>query len=281
MEDHILDTIAGNGWLASRASVIHTTEQAISLYNEVLQIQLSETRAEVLGTSNVAIGGIILIEGAQRATFHYAFEGCIPRVLKLPSTQTKVFRECALYDEIGVEAKALGLALVPVRTLQLRGTIRTNRFSPKKLVTHGILMPPYWRTLEDIPRTIVKKERVVSILNRIGPALDFIHQSGWLHGDIKPSNIFLDFEGNAWLGDYGSSIKTSDTLSYTGGTPKYQLVDVCVTEGGRFDRVGLALSLLHLLSFKYSEQLTIAQARILVDTITDQDIKSMLGALLE
>lgn len=280
MEDHILNTIAGNGWLASRVSVIHTAEQANSLYNEVLQIPWSETRAEVFHNSDVAIDGTMPVKGAQTATFHYAFEGDIPRVLKIPWNQPIVSRECALYDETGEEAKAMGLALVPVRMLRLRGSTRTNRHSPQKLLTHGILMPPYWCTLEDIPRP-VKTGRILSILNRICPALDFIHQSGWLHGDVKPSNIFLDVDGNAWLGDYGSSIKASDTLSYTGGTPKYQLADVHVTEGERFDRAGLVLSLLCLLSVPFSQQLTSAQARALVDTITDQDIKSRLGTLLE
>jgi hypothetical protein len=280
VEDHVLDTIVGNGWLSSRVGVIQTVEQATALYNEVIQIPWSQTRAEVLHDSNVTINGTMPVAGAQTATFHFAFEEDVPRVLKIPLSQSKVDRECELYEQLGSEAECKSLALVPVRKLKLRGSIRTNRFSPEKLVGHAILMPPYWCTAADIPPP-ASKARVMSLLARISPALDFIHQAGWIHGDIKPTNIFLDVAGVAWLGDYGSSIRATDHEIFTGGTVKYQVSDVTVVQGSRFDRVGLALVLLDMLGLKFGKKCSTVEIRALVVSgVTDAEIKSRMIELI-
>ena len=73
---------------------------------------------------------------------------------------------------------------------------------------------------------------------------------GWLHGDVKLSNIFLDYSGDAWLGDpFGSSVRLIEIrCSFTGGTPTFQCGDVLVKrEPLRFDLIGLAMSVLVLL----------------------------------
>ena len=72
---------------------------------------------------------------------------------------------------------------------------------------------------------------------------------GWLHGDVKPSNIFLDYSGDAWLGDFGSSLWLIEIrCSFTGGTPTFQCGDVLVKrEQLRFVLISLATSVLVLL----------------------------------
>jgi serine/threonine protein kinase len=244
--------------------VVTTREHAVQLYNDVVQIPWSQTRAEVLTESNVTIDGIMPIAGAQTATFHYAFDNNIPKVLKIPMTQAKVNRECAMYEELGTHAETCSLALVPVRKLKLRGTVRDNRYSPEKLVEQGILMPPYWCTVGDIP-TPASATRALSVFERVSPALQYLHQHGWIHGDVKPANIFLDVAGHAWLGDYGTSIKAVDFESFTGGTLKYQLADVTIKDGPRFDRVGLALVLLDLLGVNYGQDYSTKDIRALVN----------------
>lgn len=69
-----------------------------------------------------------------------------------------------------------------------------------------------------------------------------------MHGDVKPGNIFCDWNGEAWLGDYGSSAPYEELHAFTGGTPKYQCSDVSHLDRARlFDGVGLMLSLLEQL----------------------------------
>ncbi|MDT8304723.1 MAG: protein kinase [Anaerolineae bacterium] len=46
-------------------------------------------------------------------------------------------------------------------------------------------------------------ERAASIVNQIALALAVAHNNGTIHGNIKPNNILLDEDGNAYLADFG------------------------------------------------------------------------------
>jgi serine/threonine protein kinase len=67
--------------------------------------------------------------------------------------------------------------------------------------------------------------RVVSITEQIASALGAAHRRGVVHRDVKPGNVLLDEEGNAYLTDFGVALDAGSRERSTGtmmrGTPAY------------------------------------------------------------
>ena len=53
-------------------------------------------------------------------------------------------------------------------------------------------------------------EMVVRVIGQVGAALSAAHRRGVTHGDIKPTNIMIDGDGNAFLADFGMSLGQRD-----------------------------------------------------------------------
>ena len=76
-------------------------------------------------------------------------------------------------------------------------------------------------TLADrLRRGPVPAPRAVRLAVLLANALGALHEAGYLHGDIKPSNVGFASDGSPKLLDFGLARETNDTTS-VGGTARY------------------------------------------------------------
>ena len=283
VEDYIKTAIARNGWFSARLSAISSFDDALALYDDVAKIPRSKTRAMVLQNYDIIIDGVMMVPGIQTALFLRAFEHGVPKVIKVPHV-SKAIKECRFFEEHGLSAETKNVALVPVAILSLEGNHMD--IDDIQSIKSGILMPAYPCTLSSLCNlgTPFDADKVIVFLDRLAGAVSFMHDCKWLHGDIKPSNIFMDWQGCVWLGDYGSSVPYQELHQFTGGTPLYQVEEVTASLNPYFfDVIGIVLSILELLGKslgKHNTVVSLSEIEKIISELKASPIKDRLTSLL-
>jgi serine/threonine protein kinase len=97
--------------------------------------------------------------------------------------------------------------------------------------------------------------QALEIIKDIARALEYAHQQGFIHRDIKPDNIMFRFDGSVVLGDFGiaRAMDATTQLTRTGmsiGTPHYMSPEQCRGEkiDGRSDIYSLGVQLYEMLT---------------------------------
>ena len=128
------------------------------------------------------------------------------------------------------DAKALA---VMCREVQAARAIRHPHVIP--VLAAGLREPPYYvvtpwlcgRTLRDRLADCRPLDLPVTlwIVRQVAEALDGMHEAGWMHGDVKPGNVFISPEGHVTLLDLGFARGTGESNAvdrrYFTGTGSY------------------------------------------------------------
>ncbi|MHB1036202.1 MAG: serine/threonine-protein kinase [Pirellulales bacterium] len=132
------------------------------------------------------------------------------------------------------------------------------------LATH-VEGPPYyvvmpWLTGSSLAERLVAGERptvpaALWYARQVADALDALHAIGWMHADVKPSNIFVSPEGHATLLDLGFARRVSEVGSAANrcilGTIHYLAPEMVTSALGadiRSDLYSLGVTLFELLT---------------------------------
>ena len=111
-------------------------------------------------------------------------------------------------------------------------------------------------TLQDtLAHQLLDLDTIVEIIAQMGGALDYAHQQGIVHRDVKPSNVLMADGNWALLGDFGlaTMIGASTRITKTGagmGTPDYIAPEQARGTGvdGRSDIYSLGIILFEMLT---------------------------------
>ena len=117
---------------------------------------------------------------------------------------------CFISESMAVDILQLENPIVPLvpartRSIDIKGI---NSFLRKY---ECVIMPQFTTTASKM-ESLFSINAIVAGGERIKNALHFIHSRGLVHMDVKPPNIFVDTDGNWFLGDYGSCVKIGETI---------------------------------------------------------------------
>jgi serine/threonine protein kinase len=269
---------------ASSVALVDTPEQASDLYFEAALLPRSATRI-VLQQQGISVAEVFRGSDPSKAVLLYAHENGTPRILKI-ATEKSILHECEVWSAVEATNQQSDAYLVPIKKCLFEsatvdiGDI-SGGSSTHPAVRCGILMKHYQGTLSQckIPLTVEVLLRYGQYLHK---AVSTLHQAGYCHLDIKPSNIFL-FEEACYLGDYGAAAKTGDPIHER--TIKYYPKDGNFEAKEETDMYLLAATLLEVFgaipqaSSQRNDSFTKQEIHEYITTVESKEVQDFLSSL--
>ncbi|KAG5180578.1 hypothetical protein JKP88DRAFT_166388 [Tribonema minus] len=218
----VLDLIVRR--FSSRLLAVTTVDQAVDLYRDAEFLPGSSTSSCWVELHSLRLNGPFAEQLPQCILTALDSDGN-PAIVKLlavsshdpmtgaPASQLSeafVCRELRLRD-----ANNAGVPVVRGEVLELQlpfASARTTKHGPG--VYPALVMPRYSCVVSDLP--LIPEHAIARGAARLMQAIDFMHERGYVHMDIKATNVFVDTAGNWYLGDFGSTVRVNDPIhSYT------------------------------------------------------------------
>ncbi|KAG5472432.1 hypothetical protein LSCM1_03831 [Leishmania martiniquensis] len=153
----------------------------------------------------------------------------------VPTSLLSTHRQQAAAHWLGEEEIAVCLVMELCSNGDIQGLVREARQDFMKMGSHTI-----------------KEAQALTWLEQAAAALQFIHEKGFLHRDLKPTNIFFDECKNIKIGDFGLAATVGHGRNSAVGTPYYLAPERMLQQryDGKVDVWGLGVVLLELLTLR-------------------------------
>jgi WD40 repeat protein/serine/threonine protein kinase len=209
---------------------VEPSEETQKLYERLLSGEKPPfpTAGPQPGFSGQAIGPYRVVEqlgAGAMAEVYKAYQPRLDRYIALKFIKPELAAQADFRPRFEREAKLMARLNHPhIVHVYDFGEAGHHYYLAMEYVAGGTLKD--WFTRAGQEGQLMALEQVATILRQVGTALDYAHQQGIIHRDIKSGNIMLTPDGRALLADFGLAKLTasSDRLSQTGsttGTPAY------------------------------------------------------------
>ncbi len=131
----------------------------------------------------------------------------LPGLLAKDSDYIKRFNR-----EAEISASLEHTHIVPIHDY---GMQRNISYVVMRLLTGGSLADRLRESAED-GRPLPSMAEISALLAQLASALDYAHDRGVVHRDIKPGNVMFDNQGNAYVVDFGIARLVNEATSLTG-----------------------------------------------------------------
>lgn len=163
------------------------------------------------------------------ATVYKAYQSGVDRLVAIKILPDHYARDQRFVNRFKQEARIIA-------RLEHRTIVPIYDFGEQNGLTYIVMRYLQAGTLKDIlARSALSLTDAARIISDVAAALDYAHGHHIIHRDVKPSNILVDRQGNAYLTDFGIAKVLEGTHEFTGsallGTPAYMAPEQTLGKG--------------------------------------------------